>query len=487
MFCRNTAAAALAVAFAASAPAWAAEDAELQQIRDEIKALKDAYEARIKALEERLRQSQTTGAPVPQQAETTGATSQQQSEPAASQAAAPAPPAPGYGAATGTQSSANAFNPAISLILSGLYANLSNPGNQITGFHVPPGTAIGPGAGTGLGGVRGFSLTESELGIYANIDPYFYGGFNFAVEPDNSVETEEAFIQTIGLSHGLTVKAGRFFSGIGYLNEQHMHVWDFVDAPLAYQAFLGSQMNDDGVQLRWLAPTETFLEFGAEVGRGRNFPGSDRDKNGVGSSALFAHMGGDVGDSHSWRAGLSLLQTSPQDRQFDDTDLAGVAVRDSFTGTSRLWIADFVWKYAPNGNSYYTNFKLQGEYLRRSENGNVTYDINGASLGPSIAGYSSTQSGWYLQGVYQFMPYWRVGLRTEQLYTGSVDYGVNNAFIARPEFDPRKNSVMVDYSPSEFSRIRLQLAQDKSREEATDNQIFVQYMMSLGAHGAHQF
>jgi len=46
---------------------------------------------------------------------------------------------------------------------------------------------------------------------------------------------------------------------------------------------------------------------------------------------------------------------------------------------------------------------------------------------------------------------------------------------------------MVDWSGSEFSRIRLQLAQDKSRSDVTDNQAFLQYIMSLGAHGAHKF
>ena len=46
---------------------------------------------------------------------------------------------------------------------------------------------------------------------------------------------------------------------------------------------------------------------------------------------------------------------------------------------------------------------------------------------------------------------------------------------------------MFDYSPSEFSRLRLQLAQDNSREGLSDNQFFVQYVMSLGAHGAHNF
>ena len=76
-------------------------------------------------------------------------------------------------------------------------------------------------------------------------------------------------------------KAGRFLSSIGYLNDQHSHTWDFVNQPLAYQAFLGGQFADDGLQLKWLAPTDIYLQFGAEVGSGLNFPGSDRATNGA--------------------------------------------------------------------------------------------------------------------------------------------------------------------------------------------------------------
>ena len=46
---------------------------------------------------------------------------------------------------------------------------------------------------------------------------------------------------------------------------------------------------------------------------------------------------------------------------------------------------------------------------------------------------------------------------------------------------------MLDFNPSEFSRVRLQLAQDKSRQGVIDNQLFLQYQMSLGAHGAHNY
>jgi hypothetical protein len=52
---------------------------------------------------------------------------------------------------------------------------------------------------------------------------------------------------------------------------------------------------------------------------------------------------------------------------------------------------------------------------------------------------------------------------------------------------PSRNTVMIDWSPSEFSRLRVQYAADKSRIGVTDNQIIVQYILSLGAHGAHRF
>ena len=46
---------------------------------------------------------------------------------------------------------------------------------------------------------------------------------------------------------------------------------------------------------------------------------------------------------------------------------------------------------------------------------------------------------------------------------------------------------MLDYSASEFSRLRMQFARDESRLGQTDNQLMLQYVMSLGAHGAHKF
>ena len=43
------------------------------------------------------------------------------------------------------------------------------------------------------------------------------------------------------------------------------------------------------------------------------------------------------------------------------------------------------------------------------------------------------------------------------------------------------------YSPSEFSRFRLQFNSDQVLDGDTDHQIVLQYLLSLGPHGAHRF
>ena len=414
--------AACALSLATLAPvARAAADADLTEIRKQIQSLKDDYEARIRALEDKLKDAEA-------------------------KAAAPAPAPSAASANMGLA----AFNPAVSLVLQGRYANLSQDPNTFAIAGFPLGGEAGPGR-------RGFSLSETEMTLSANADDRFAGQATISITPDNQVSVEEAFATYTAAPYGLAPKFGRFFSGIGYLNEQHQHAWDFVDAPLAYQAFLGGQYRNDGLQVKWIAPIEQYFEIGGEVGSGEAFPGSDRNKNGIGSGALYAHTGGDVGDSHSWRAGVSWLHTKSDERSAKDD-----------TG-----IVDFVWKWAPNGNARQTSFKVQGEYFRRKEKGENAMD---SPVVVDPASYSLTQNGWYLQAVYQPIPMWRVGVRYDSLDPGAAD-----------PFNPRKWTAMVDWSPSEFSRLRLQFARSQTVAEVTDNQVFVQYILSLGAHGAHKY
>lgn len=456
---------ALAAAFAVPLSAAAAENPELAAIRAQIAEMKQSYEARLQALEQRLQEAQAAVA----EAQNAAVSAQQAAAPAVAAAPVPAEPArPVQGD--------NSFNPSISLILGGTFSNLQrDPGTYRFGGFMPPEGEIGPGS-------RSFNLGESELTMAANIDPMFAGQLTFALSGENEAEVEEAFVRTRALGGGMNLKAGRFLSSVGYLNGQHSHTWDFVDAPLAYQAFFGGQYKPDGIQARWLAPLNTFLELGAELGSGRSFPGNDRNKNGFNATTVFAHAGDDIGDSASWRAGVSYLRTGAAGREYDDGGVPNV-----FDGRASMWVADAVYKWAPNGNPTQTNFKLQGEYMRRKESGTL-------AAGELADAYAGTQSGWYLQGVYQFMPNWRAGLRHDRLSSGSpfiglVDRGALgiDAFPALASYKPKRSSVMLDWSPSEFSRLRLQYARDEARPGEPDNQLFLQYIMSLGAHAGHTF
>lgn len=462
-------------ALALSGAPWAVAHADtagdIAALRKEIDTLRSGYEERLQSLEQRLKAAEANNsAPGWGTPAATSAAAATAPPPAAPSAAPPSSNAP---------AAANGFNPSISLILSGLYARTSqDPANYaISGFALPPDAEIGPGK-------RSFSLAESELGFAASIDPWWRGAANIALHGDDTVSVEEAYVQTTALGNGLSLKAGRFFSNIGYLNPQHSHTWDFVDNPLAYQALLGTQYGDDGVQLTWLAPTDQFIELGLELGRGRSYPGGDNDRNGAGMVALTAHTGGDIGTSHSWRAGVSMLNAKAADQTVLGLDAAGAPVTSAFSGSTRVWVADAIWKWAPNGNATRTNFKLQGEYLHSTRSGDLVFDPSGAATGGD---YRAVQSGWYVQGVYQFMPRWRVGLRTERLNAGTPDYGANAGRYALSDYAPNKTSLMLDFNASEFSRIRLQIARDRAREGVVDNQLFLQYQMSLGAHGAHSY
>lgn len=371
--------------------------------------------------------------------------------------------------------SGNEFNPAISLILDGQFSRYSNDADdyELSGF-VLDGEA-GPTA-------EGFSLDESELNISANVDDWFYGFADVVFEDDENeteVELEEIYFETLALPAGWTFKGGKFLSAIGYHNSFHPHSWDFADEPLAYRGMLGGAFTDAGAQARWLAPTPIFLQFGAEGFRGASYPSSGSAHDGAGAWSVFVKTGGDLGDSHSWKAGVSWLdyQADGWDTETDDGEL-------SLDGDGYLLIGELIWKWAPGGNSLNRNFKLQAEYLYRSEDGDATTPGQPAS---TLGDYEIQQSGMYVQGVYQWRRGWRIGLRYDRLWADNdLDYAGFVTPLNDDGRDPERFTIMMDYAHSEFSRLRLQAARDDSSSDG-DTQVLLQYVLSIGPHGAHQF
>jgi hypothetical protein len=475
--------AALCVALAAAFPgaAFSAGDADIKQLREQLRELRATYQQRIDDLERRLAETEKKAVAASRVA---AAADSSAGEAVRSVARVEAVAAETRAAAS-QPAGESAVNPQVSLIIDSKFTRLQRDPSayRIDGF-IPSGGEVGPPR-------KGFSLGESELAFSANVDHLFRGNARFSLAEDDGagvVEVEEVNVETLALPTGLKLKAGRFLSGVGYLNQQHPHEWDFSDAPLAYKAFFGYRLQNDGVQLRWVAPTDLFLEFGAEAANGGKFPGAERKANGAGLWTAFAHLGGDIGDSSAWRVGLSHVRAQPRERGFEAENGTGSLVNNAFSGRSQTWVADFIYKWAPNGNAKERYLKLQGEYLWRRESGELAYNITDAGA-ETTSDARFRQSGGYLQAVYQFMPHWRVGVRGDWLRSGTASLGTLGSaeLPILAAYNPTRQTAMVDWSPSEFSRLRLQLARDKSRSGEADNQLWLQYIMSLGAHGAHKF
>lgn len=351
---------------------------------------------------------------------------------------------------------ANAFNPELLLVLNGSYQSHSlDPAvYRRSGFASLTGT--GPRD-------RGFTLGDSELSLSSNIDDKFFGQMTVAFR-DEGTRVMEAYIETLTLPKGFSLRAGRFFSNIGSLNSRHTHTDSFYDRPLPYQSLLANQYRDDGVQMRWVAPTDLYVELGAEIFAGNRFPAGGGAGNGIGSHTLFAHIGGDVGTENAWLAGVSMLDA--------DTD----GNEEGFSGGARLYIADATWKWAPQGNFKDGGFTLRGEYMLDRRDGLFTDPAD-----PDItAPWNGTRRGAYLEGIYRFSRHWETGYRFDHLW--SDDQGPYAA-----DFDPTRHSFVLAWRNSEFSLFRLQLSRDKPAADTVDNAIYMQYQTSLGAHGAHKF
>ncbi|MDA0952840.1 MAG: hypothetical protein O3A38_09475, partial [Proteobacteria bacterium] len=145
-FIRPMAAFAVASGLAMSPQAMAADAAAMQQLLQEVQALKKSYEARTAELEKKLKQLEKNPAP--------------------KSASAPA------STASGRDIKDNSFNPSIGVILNGRASSFTRGTSEIAGFGVGE---------EGERGREGLALDESELNFSANVDDKFYGSLTAAI------------------------------------------------------------------------------------------------------------------------------------------------------------------------------------------------------------------------------------------------------------------------------------------------------------------
>lgn len=430
---------------------------DISRLRQEVTLMKQHYEQRIAEMEKKLAQLQ----PPPKTSST-----------ATPAPVAISPTAHSIGGA-GRQIYDNSFNPSIGILLNGKYTSYSEGSSDLKGF------AVGE---EGARGREGLGLDESELNFASNVDDKFYGSLTAAIvreDGEDKIELEEAYLQTLPgmpLPTGMEVKAGRAFWKLGYLNEHHSHTDNFADRPLPNRVFLNQVFNDDGIQLSYLLPMDFYTEVGGGAFRGDDFPGGNSTGEGAQSYSLFARTGGDISTNQSWHIGGSYLASDARGRNSNENAL-------TFTGDNNVYIVDARYDWAPTGNPKSQMLSLQGEYFWHNEDG--TYQDN--TLGTDPIAYDKTGSGWYGQTVYKFLPQWRVGYRYTALHAPDVPSALLTSTLDTKKDTLDIHGMMVDWTNSEFSRIRLQYNHDNTNANQTDHQFILQYIMSIGAHGAHKY
>lgn len=488
----------------------AATDPEIAELKAMLRAMKQDYEQRIQDLEHRLAKAERSAAATPPVAEPVqAAASKPMTAPSVAASVAGKPSAAaGFGALT----SGTAFNPQISVILDGNYyhdgidgtgAVLVGQALQAAGGHAHAHEHEGEEEHEhehDHGTIEnGFNFREAELAFSATVDPYFDAAAYLAVTDDGDVHLEEAWMQTRGLPYGLRVKAGKLLSDFGYINKQHPHQWDFVDQNLPYLNLLGDHgLQDKGIQLTWLPPLPVYALLGVEALQGdqelfgATLDDADQTRLNLGDTrdgprlwTTFAKVAPDLGQNHALQVGVSYAHNTQHQEVQTHTHAGEDELHENgFAGDADLWGLDLVYKYDATGPHGQGDLKLQTEYLRSIKDLDVRSSPHEEIIGSRR---TFTTDGLYAQAVYGLAPKWKVGLRYDVL-------GLTNEMTGAREADFGSSdrwTLNLTWSLSEFSQLRAQYAHNDilvaEQERERFDAFYLQFLVSLGSHGAHSF
>lgn len=365
---------------------------------------------------------------------------------------------------------AQALNPEISVIalITPAYYSLNNP--VVFAENDPENTGV--------------NMQEIEVGFQSVVDPYFRfdSFFSFRTE---GVELEEAYATTLfSIPLNSQFRIGRARAKFGRINQLHRHNQNFVTLPIVNAEFLGEHLNPTSVEANFLVPVPWYLELSASGGSPDvETPTFQRspDANNVGNLLYIFHMANffDVSDSLGVSLGASFATGSNASGPDERSNLYGV---------------DFFAKYRPLRDNPYQEFSVQSEFMWRQAE----------TPEEELEDY-----GFYAEGIYRFAKRWNTGVRFDLTDTNTPiqeeDEGdgvelvqaVPSSVIRQDEEEEEDTlgllgrayriSPMLTFSPSEFSRIKLEYDYLNQNYGPNQHAIFLQFLYAIGAHGAHPY
>ncbi len=354
--------------------------------------------------------------------------------------------------------SQNAYLPAIGFILnmSAVARDVNNSAYEhlsIPGFIDYDATDESSQAELPFNKNRGFNFNYAELAMRSSVDPYFDAFAIFHLKP-SEFEIEEAYVQTRSLPYALRIKVGKFRSSFGRINFKHQHSWHFDAQPIIYKALFGPDaINDAGVQLQWIAPTDMYIMAGFEAMQGTNKRSfGDKELNNLYVGYLKSSI--DVGEDLSILGGISLAHGKNLTTHTTDVYGVDLTMREQFGAYSAL-----VW---------------QSEYLQRNK---------------ELDQITNKQGGFYSELSYQYNRNYFGGVRYDAIVKNDIDLSKKYSGINTNNLD--KYTAMIEYKPFPMSRLRLSYSYDRTKvivgERKTINTVMLSLNIAAGAHNAHNY
>ena len=275
---------------------------------------------------------------------------------------------------------------------------------------------------------NGISFEEAEFSFKSDVDPYLIANMVFSVSPRSDNPNEfgidpEEVYVDTTFIPKLTLRAGKFYGFFGRHNFLHTHAFPFIDAPLINQALLGDAINGTGLSAFILLPTSFFSELTLQ---------------GYENFKTLAHLRtlAEINDDSTLELGVS--------------------------GVSQwAWGVDVTYKHRPTDRGQGMRFNLAGEWMSgRLDGYSTVLNANGTPT-QGFAAYAQ----------------WEFFARTYLQYR----------FDDVKSNQTNRQSVLLAYSPSEFSVFRMQYDQTRAPDAQLEHRVIAQLNVTIGAHPAHDY
>lgn len=335
---------------------------------------------------------------------------------------------------------------------------------QELGYWQIPGVLMG---GEAYPVEQGTSLDEASLTLHHRAVSGTYGLLQISSH-DNGGEAEvhHAYAGYSRQLNTLTLsgEAGRMAANISPGNGEHASSRLFSETPLALDAFLGRQLNDEGLRatLHWHG-----WRLGVESWRGSAFPATPGEQGG--SVDVYLHHQGRWSDLH-WNTGLWYLQADADTRN-DNRYESGHSHGSSTTVTvPELWFdgstdihGTFLrldWQATPA-----VKLSLHTEWLQQQVDGTLRDSTRNADY------ESDADAGWIETAVH--IRNHTVATRWEQLTTDNHLTGAAASIIASTagvynDENPARLALLYRYRISPALAVRIEWTQDQLQPDETE-------------------